>query len=367
MAKSMRVNRNKKYSKKRRTNNRVTSRKSARRASKRNSRRNNKKLRGGIRGGANEEAKVAAINEKIAELGRAIASLEGKLEENPNDKPAQAELAGTKEKLAAAQAELAAAEKALGERPTPALNTGSAPAGAAGAVFNPLYGNITKEQVMEISADNYGEVVMKEKTVEQSQEMLRTGSLVLLGVLIQQLELEKGERDEEKLKAAARELLRHIELIETQLDAKEEGYGKELFGKLSSVLTTIGNTGSADLQAIDVTLFNLKQAFAILDAKDREAYEEIKQRAGKNESIYDDSPDKLAAKIKSETEKARDLGIYIQILQTEPEQEAAPAAPKTAPNTAAATAAATGGTYVFVEKEGNNYKATIVNKPPAEN
>jgi hypothetical protein len=53
MAKSMRVNRNKKYSKRRRTNNRVTNKKSARREKKRNSRRNNnRRLRGGIRGGA---------------------------------------------------------------------------------------------------------------------------------------------------------------------------------------------------------------------------------------------------------------------------------------------------------------------------
>jgi hypothetical protein len=59
MAKSMRVNRNKKYSKRRRTNNRATSRKSARREKKRNSRRNNRRnLRGG--GGDNGGAKVAA-------------------------------------------------------------------------------------------------------------------------------------------------------------------------------------------------------------------------------------------------------------------------------------------------------------------
>ena len=59
MAKSMRVNRNKRYSKKRRTNNRATSRKSARREKKRNSRRNNRRnLRGGM--GVGTGGQVAA-------------------------------------------------------------------------------------------------------------------------------------------------------------------------------------------------------------------------------------------------------------------------------------------------------------------
>ena len=56
MAKSMRVNRNKKYSK-RRTNNRATNKKSARRASKRNSRRNSRNLRGGKGAEARPEAR----------------------------------------------------------------------------------------------------------------------------------------------------------------------------------------------------------------------------------------------------------------------------------------------------------------------
>ena len=56
-----------------------------------------------------------------------------------------------------------------------------------------------KKPIVEISADNYGDVVMTDKTDAESQEILRTGGLVLLGFLIQQLELSE-RRDKKNIK-----------------------------------------------------------------------------------------------------------------------------------------------------------------------
>ena len=184
--------------------------------------------------------------------------------------------------------------------------------------------------------------------------------MVLLGVLIQQLELSEGEgeRDEGKIKEAAGELLRHIEFIKQQLDAEEEGeagYGSELFNQLFKVLTEIVNKGFAALgDSKNDTLLNLKQVFAILEAKDKEEYEEIKKSKWKRKYIWKISQDPaLAAKIESETAKAKALGIYIDILPNEEEQaksansEPAPANPLVV------------GTLVRVIKEGDSYRAQI--------
>ena len=305
MAKSMRVNRNKKYSKKRRTNNKATNRKSARREKKRNSRRNNKNLRGGIRGGADE---VAALEQKITELEKKIAELN----KRPNEKGVKDEITAKDAELKKAQTELAEAQKAAAQ-----ATRNNESSGTASAVANPMYGAIQPKEIIEMVGDGYGDMA-QEKVQVQPIETLRTGTLVLLGVLIQQLEGE--ERDENRITRAATELLKHIKFIGTQLEADgtdEVGYGKELFDQLSKVLSSIAAKGSAELgDTKDDTLINLRQAFAILDAKKREEYDEvikeIKER--KKESIYGKSSADLASKIESEAEKARELEIYLEIL-----------------------------------------------------
>jgi hypothetical protein len=369
MAKSMRVNRNKRYSK-RRTNNRATSRKSARRPSKRKSRRNKNNLRGGMRGG--EKTAAVAGNSAAAAppiYERATAGLAG---------PAAAKqgAANAGPPAAPPPGPPAPGPSALGDRPAPPLKETEPPArasGEAGSASNPMYGALKPDEIGEIIGeifgDEFGDMVLQ-KLPNQRPEILRTGTLVLLGVLIQQLELPE-ERDEGRIKSAATELLKHIEFIGKQLEAEAdvEGYGKALFRELSGVLQEIVNQDSAAsaplAENIEQTLFNLRQAFAILDAKDRTAYDEVRGKVRSKENIYGKSSEEsdLATKIESETERAREFGIYLEILgNAESTQRSAADQGYGIPSTGAQAteATATGGTYVLVRKDGNNFHAEII-------
>ena len=163
------------------------------------------------------------------------------------------------------------------------------------------------------------------------------------------------------------------------MGAEAEGYGSELFNQLSKVLSEIVEQGSAALgDTKQDTLFNLRQVFAILEATDKAEYEEIKRRVNEKDSIYGESPQDLAAKIESETARARKFGIYIDILPKEEEQPADEQAksaaslgygnrsstegePADEPAPAPSTATATGGTLVRVTpKNGGGYDAVIV-------
>jgi hypothetical protein len=276
MAKSMRVNRNKRYSKKRRTNNKATNRKSARREKKRNSRRNNRR---NLRGGMNKGAGGDETAEKPAgALGPAVAAVEAPA---PAPAPAAADGAPTAANAAAnagASGEAAAppaADGAANARQPKGTGTEgavAAPPGEeqtepAGTVTNPMYGKVNKTSVQGIYVGVEDD--------EEIKDAFRIGIIVSLDYLIRQLELvPESERLEDGIKAAAEDVLEHLKIIDDYLKSDEPGaYGNELYKRLVDALNKLQeyqSSGNQD-QYTD-TLPTLREAFVIFKVLDQSIY-----------------------------------------------------------------------------------------------
>ena len=290
MAKSMRVNRNKRYSKKRRTNNRANNRKSARKASKRNSRRrNSRNLRGGTEPGG----------------------------------------------------------------PVTALATNAAP-----GFDNPLYAAIK-------------EGTDKAKDVEKLLTEI-TGVMKLLSdnILLKDPFEKKDISNDEELSQAIVDARNYVDSIASRTDIAEEYQDANLTGLLILLdelkVLKVGTYSDEDyIKAIQEFINGLGVFAASYNYKTKKDLDDFRERVtASGKSPEDEYIEVYKALPKSSSLSASELLYGKRPAAQEPAGSAGPGpVPEPKPSTPESTpSTATGGTYVFVEKDGDKYKARVISK-----
>jgi len=313
MAKSMRVNRNNRYSKKR-TNNKVTNKKSARRASKRNSRRNNKR---NLRGAGNQAGGPGP----------------GAGGPGPGDNGGARDNGG-----------------GPGER---TYDTAS----PAQGVENPLYALIKDETNR---AEAVGELVTK-----------ITGVIQLLSnnILLKESFEKKDIESDEQLSGAIDNAITYVESIAKRETALEGDYQDDNLTDLLTLLNELknlkGTTYSSDEDYVkeiqkyinDLGVFAASYNYET-QAKLDEFRAKVKESRENPQDVYIEVYRALSG-LGSKLPEAAALGYG-----TRPEPAPTPTTTPE-PASTAATAAATGGAPVFVKvtaKDGH-YEAEIVESP----
>ena len=220
-----------------------------------------------------------------------------------------------------------------------------------------MYGNFIRDQLKEIYREKIPNSI---KLDEEAQELFRTGILVSLGYLIDQLE--NGERKKDGIKAAAGDLQEHIKILFEKKKEPVPDIIKELNRQLRILI-------DAPEKFETKYLPTLRRAFAIFDAENREKYDAAVRA---NESDYAEAfseDSELGNKIKDKSAAGNGYGtrtgtdMYIEVYSIANPEATTSAQAEAETAQESASAPATGGAPVYVKvtpKGGKKFEAKVV-------